>query len=66
MKKKNAIEVAEEYGIDLSLLWDNLRQSPTERAIRHQHALDLYFFLKEAGENARQRKNVKSAVRKRR
>lgn len=36
-----AIQRAEAYGIDLSLLDENLRLTPTERADRHDAALDL-------------------------
>lgn len=41
-----AIQRAEAYGIDLSLLDENLRLTPTERADRHDAALDLLVSLK--------------------
>jgi len=41
-----AIQRAEAYGIDLSLLDENLRLTPTERADRHDAALNLLVSLK--------------------
>lgn len=41
-----AIQRAEAYGIDLSLLDENLRLTPTERADRHDAALHLLQALK--------------------
>lgn len=37
---------AEEYGIDLNLLFDNLSLSPEERIDQHQRALDIINELK--------------------
>lgn len=64
MKKKNAIQEAEEYGIDLSLLWDSLRKTPTERLLSHQQALNLFFVVKQAGADARQRRTLKTTSNK--
>ena len=43
MKKieSSAIKRAEEYGIDLTLLVENLRRTPTERLRRHQAMLEF-------------------------
>lgn len=41
---------AEEYGIDLSLLRENLRLTPTERLRRHEEALELLNAFRRAGE----------------
>ena len=63
MEEKTAIKIAEAYGVDLSLIWDNLRMTPTERLYSHRRALNLFFAIKEAGENARQRGTFKITPR---
>ena len=45
---RTAAERAEEFGIDLSMIEENLRLSPKERIDRHQSALELAVALKEA------------------
>ncbi len=39
-KKKSAVDRALEYGVDITLLQQNLKISPTERVLRAQAALD--------------------------
>lgn len=46
-----AVERAEAYGIDLSLLEDNLRLTPGERLRRNDAALALIFALRSAREH---------------
>ena len=48
-----ASERAVAYGIDLSLLDDNLRLTPSERMDRNDSALDLVHSLEEAMKHAR-------------
>jgi hypothetical protein len=47
------IERAIWYGIDLTLLRENLRRTPTERLERHRHALEAVEAIRKA---ARERK----------
>src|SRR5207244_2564031 len=44
---------AEEFGIDLTLLYENLKRTPTERLERHQAALAFLETMREAGRNYR-------------
>jgi hypothetical protein len=46
--KPSALQRAVEEGIDLSLLYERLSWSPTERIERHRQALDFVNKLKEA------------------
>ena len=46
----DALVRAEVYGIDLSLLRENLRLTPTERLQRHEQALELAEAFRKAGE----------------
>ena len=39
----------EDRGVDLSLLWENLKRSPTERVERHQEMLALVEEARKAG-----------------
>jgi len=55
---------AQDYGIDLSLLEENLKKTPTERLLAHQSALELTALLRQAGENARQQKTLTDALGK--
>lgn len=48
-----AVQRAEAYGIDISLLEENLRLSPAERIARHDQALELAMALQEAKKRAR-------------
>ena len=48
-----AFERAEAYGIDLSLLDDNLRLTPAERMRQNDSALQFVQALQSAKENAR-------------
>ena len=45
---RTAGQRAEAYGIDLSLITENLRLTPEERIDRHQAALELAVTLQEA------------------
>ena len=49
----SAIKQAEEYGVDISLLIENLRRSPTERLRRHQAMLEFVAELRRAGQKKR-------------
>jgi hypothetical protein len=42
----------DENGIDLSLIRENLRLTPTERMEKHQRALDLVWEVRRAGQKA--------------
>ena len=53
----NALARAEQDGIDLSLLREALRLTPTERLQRHQAALEMVEALRSAG---RKRHHVSS------
>jgi hypothetical protein len=48
-----AVQRAEAFGIDISLLEENLRLTPTERFVRHDQALELAMALREAKNHAR-------------
>jgi hypothetical protein len=48
----------DENGIDLSLLRENLKLTPTERWAKHQRALALAMEVSRAGEAARLRQRV--------
>lgn len=48
-----AIQRAETYGIDLSLLDENLRLTPAERLRRNDEALELMNLLQEASPHSR-------------
>lgn len=45
-----ALKRAETFGIDVSLLRENLTLTPTERLRRHEQALELAEALRRAGE----------------
>ena len=47
----------DEHGIDLSLLRENLKLTPTERMIQHHRALELAMEVRRAGEAARRPRN---------
>ncbi len=47
-KQTDAIQAASEYGIDVSILKDNLKRTPAERIKRHQIALNTVEKLKKA------------------
>lgn len=46
--RQAALDRAEVWGVDLSLLRETLRLTPTERLDRHQRALDLVKAFREA------------------
>jgi hypothetical protein len=51
----NAIQEAESAGFDITLVEENLRCSPEQRAIQHQQALSLALELERAGKEHRER-----------
>lgn len=55
-KIKNPIEEAIDFGIDVTLLYDTLTLTPTERIELHQRMLETAEELRKAGK----RKNAKS------
>jgi hypothetical protein len=46
--RPDAIKAAADYGIDISMLIDNLKRSPAERIRRHQIALNTVKSLRKA------------------
>ncbi len=50
LAESSAIKRAEEYGIDITLLIENLRRPPTERLQRHQAMLEFVEELRRAGQ----------------
>lgn len=50
-----ALKNAQEYGIDLTLLFERLRWTPTERIARHSQTLEFADELRKAGEEQRGR-----------
>lgn len=48
-----ALQRAVEEGIDISLLYERLSWSPTERIERHQRAIEFAERLREAGQRKR-------------
>lgn len=60
-ENENPIERAREFGIDLTLLEENLRLTPTERLKKHAAALDLMQEARRAGERMRDRDRRKTA-----
>lgn len=46
LQRLGEVRAAVNYGIDVSMLIDNIRRSPTERIRRHQIALDTVERLK--------------------
>lgn len=50
IKPKDAIQSAIEYGIDVTLLYETLSQTPTERIEHHQGFLEDIEELRKAGE----------------
>ena len=51
------------YGIDLTLLKENLRRTPTERLERHKHALLAAEAVRKAARERRIRKTTPDAIR---
>ncbi len=49
-KKRDAIQRAIEYGIDVTLLYENLSLTPTERMEKHKEFLKEIAELRKAGE----------------
>lgn len=52
---KTAVERAVEFGIDISLLIENLKLTPTERLRKAQQALESILALREESERSRSR-----------
>jgi len=52
---KTAVERAVEFGIDISLLIENLKLTPTERLRKSQRALEAILTLREEAARARSR-----------
>jgi len=52
----SALQSALEEGIDISLLYERLSWSPTERIERHQRALEFAERLREAGKRKHDRR----------
>ncbi len=52
------IERAVWYGVDLTLLKENLRRTPTERLERHEHALVAAEAIRKAARERRIRKTA--------
>lgn len=50
-QKSNPIQKAIDYGIDISMLIDNIKRTPTERVRRHQMALGAVEKLRKAKHN---------------
>jgi queuine/archaeosine tRNA-ribosyltransferase len=48
LEQEDAIRAAQEYGIDVAMLLDNLKRSPAERIRRHQIALETVEQLRKA------------------
>lgn len=47
----SAWKIAEEHGVDMSLIENNLRKSPIERIMRHEQARHAFLILRAAGSN---------------
>lgn len=47
-KRKDDIQKAIDFGVDVQMLKDNLKRSVSERIKRHQQALDFLNILKKA------------------
>ena len=47
-KRTDPIRAAIDYGIDISMLIENLKRTPTERIRRHQIALNTALMLRKA------------------
>lgn len=54
----NPIEAAERAGIDLSLVDENLRLTPEQRALQHDAALELVLLMEAAGRRLRDADNA--------
>jgi hypothetical protein len=52
-REKTAVERAKEYGIDVSLLYESIEQTPTERIECFLKWLEFAEAVKEAGEKKR-------------
>lgn len=59
---QSAAELAEAFGIDLSLGRENLRLTYTQRALQHQEALNLALAMEEAGRKLRERTEPTAAA----
>lgn len=65
-QQSQAIAEAEAFGIDLSLGRENLRLTPTQRALQHQEALNLALAMIDAGRKLRERTESTAATSDRR
>ena len=59
---QSAAALAEAFGIDLSLGRENLRLTPTQRALQHQEALNLALAMEVAGRKLRERTEPTAAA----
>ena len=59
---ESAVELAEAFGIDLSLGRENLRLNYTQRLLQHQEALNLVLAFEAAGQTLRERTDSTAAV----
>ena len=55
--EKSAVERAIEFGIDVTLLIENLRLTPTERVMRAQQALNSVLAFQAEVKRSRERKS---------
>jgi len=52
---RSAWKIAEEHGVDMSLIANNLLRSPIERIMRHEHARQAFLMLSTAGRRLNER-----------
>ena len=60
--RSNAIENAEDAGVDLSLIDESLSYSYEQRAIHHQRALDMALEFERVGRELRERSQQSTAA----
>jgi hypothetical protein len=58
VRQRDAVQAAIDYGIDISMLIDNLRRSPAERIRRHQIALNGLIKAKKAMKRPRDKEAI--------
>lgn len=54
-----AVKQAIEYGIDVTLLIENLRRTPTERLRRHQQVLESMIALREEVQESSRQERIR-------
>ena len=62
--QNSAINQAEAYGIDVSLIDDNLEKTPTERLTLHQLSLERVQALQEAWKHEQSKRNSETSSAK--